>query len=377
MKNYTDDDSHHIHDKTAKMVLQYKDAFVELLTVFLPHLARKVNMDNLALDTTNYVGGNYGEQFSDIAYRTHYNTDAEKNIAFMLLVEHKRQISKETFIQILGYKYHVWQQDIAAKTPLTTIVAIILDQGNVKKRKKRVLSDYFKDLPPELKKYVPDFEVEFITIQGIPDDIIFGLDPSNILRGMMLMYKHLGDDDFLRKNFPEYFTFVKNNPHLERFLRAYYEYLSRHTDLETEEFQELAENMIESHSKSLSMSTYNKIILKGKQEGKQEGRQEGKQEERLRLVYRARAKGKNIVEIADFFDFSIEEVKEIFEQFEEAEALNLDLASMSENFFELVIRMANEKTIKNGFRRGLSVAEIAEITELPIDYVQVVIDKLT
>ena len=90
MKNNTDEDSHNLHDKMAKIVLQYKAAFVELLTVFLPHLAPKIDIDALVLDTTNYLGSNFDEQFLDVSYRTTYKTEDNRAIAFMFLVEHNR-----------------------------------------------------------------------------------------------------------------------------------------------------------------------------------------------------------------------------------------------------------------------------------------------
>ena len=312
MKNNTDDESHNLHDKTAKMVLQHKEAFVELLTVFLPHLAKNVDLEALTLDTTNYVGSNFDEQFLDVSYRTTYKGDNERTIAFMFLVEHKRVLSKEVLLQVLNYKCAVLNQDFAQKRPFTTIVAIIIDQGRAKKRRKKKLSDYFKDLPSELKKYIPDFEFELITIQGIPDDTIRSLNKDNILRGMLLMFKHLGDDNFLKENFPEFFTFVEKNPHLLRYLQVYYEYLSRHTEMEAEEFHDLADDYFESQSKSIAMSTYDKIMLKGKLEGKLEERHH----QNKKVVRRAMQKGLSIIDIADLVDLTLDSVKLLMEEIE-------------------------------------------------------------
>ena len=312
MKNNTDEDSHNLHDKMAKIVLQYKAAFVELLKVFLPYLASKIDIEALMLDTTNYLGSNFDEQFLDVSYRTTYKTEDNRAIAFMFLVEHKRVLSKEVLLQILNYKCAVLNQDFAEKRPLTTIVAIIIDQGKAKKRRKKKLSDYFKDLPAELKKYIPDFEFELITIQGIPDETILKLDKENILRGMLLMFKHLGDDEFIKQNFAEFFTFLERNPHLSRYLQVYYEYLSRHTAMEAEEFHELAADFFESQSKSNVMSTYDKIVLTGIQKGKLEG----SHEQSKKVVRKGLLCGASIVEIADWSDLSIEEVKRLIEEIE-------------------------------------------------------------
>ena len=312
MKSNTDEDSHNLHDKTIKIVLQVKEAFAELTTVFLPHLAAKIDMDALTLDTTNYVGSNFDEQFLDVSYRTTYKTESDRAISFMFLVEHKRVLSKEVLVQILSYKCAVLNQDLVEKRPLTTIVAVIIDQGKAKKRRKKKLSDYFKDVPAELKKYIPDFEFELITIQGIPDAVILGLNKENILRGMLLMFKHLGDDEFVKQNFPEFFTFVEHNPHLFRYLQVYYEYMSRHTAMEAEEFHELADDFFESQSKSVVMTTYDKIVLTGIQKGKLEG----SHEHCKKVVRRALQKGLSIIDIADLNDLSLEETKRLMDEIE-------------------------------------------------------------
>ena len=199
-------------------------------------------------------------------------------------------------------------QDLVEKRPLTTIVAVIIDQGKAKKRRKKKLSDYFKDVPAELKKYIPDFEFELITIQGIPDAVILGLNKENILRGMLLMFKHLGDDEFVKENFAEFFTFVEHNPHLFRYLQVYYEYMSRHTAMEAEEFHELADDFFESQSKSSVMSTYDKIVLTGIEKGSHEHCK--------KVVRRALQKGLSIIDIADLNDLSLEETKRLMDEIE-------------------------------------------------------------
>lgn len=312
MKDNSDEDSHNLHDKTVKTVLQYKPAFVELVTVFTPHLAKNVDINALTLDTTNYIGSNFDEQFLDISYRTTYKTEPNRAISFMFLIEHKRVISREVVLQILNYKCAVWNQDFAEKRPFTTIVAIIIDQGKAKKRHKKILSDYFKDLPEELKKYIPDFEFELITIQGIPDKDILKLDKNNILRGMLLMFKHLGEDDFMKQNFPEFFTFLELNPHLYRYLQVYYEYMSRHTSMEAEEFHELADDFLESHSKPVAMTTYDKIVEKGMKEGIEKGTNE----QVKKFVRKGLLRGASLLEIADWTDLSLEETARIIQEIE-------------------------------------------------------------
>ena len=166
------------------------------------------------------------------------------------------------------------------------------------------MSDYFKDLPEELKKYIPDFEFELITIKGIPDKDILKLDKNNILRGMLLMFKHLGEDDFMKQNFPEFFTFLELNPNLYRYLQVYYEYMSRHTAMEAEEFHELADDFFESHYKPVAMTTYDKIVLKGTQE------------QIKKFVRNGLLRGASLLEIADWTDLSLEETARIIQEIE-------------------------------------------------------------
>ena len=88
--------------------------------------------------------------------------------------------------------------------------------------------------------------------------------------------------------------------------------MSRHTAMEAEEFHELADDFFESQSKSVAMTTYDKIVLKGKQEGKLEG----SHEHCKKVVRRALQKGWSIIDIADLVDLSLEETKRLMEEIE-------------------------------------------------------------
>jgi hypothetical protein len=328
MKNntytHTDDESHHLHDKTAKMVFKNKEAFVEFITIFIPHLAKKVDLDGLTLDNTNYLDSNFDEQFADVTYRTTYKHDAERRFELMFLIEHKRKIERSVALQLLGYIIEVLKTDFRENRPFTTIVVILLDQGKAKKRRKWQLIDYFDDLPKELKPYIPNFDIELVTIQGLPEDTILNLNKENILRGLFLIFKHLGDDEFIKENFPEFFTFVENNSHLFDYAKLYYEYLSRQTDMEPQAFRQLADDYFESQSKSNVMTTYDRIILLGKEEGVKQGLEQGLEQgtvkERKRNIRRALLHGWTLTEIANFMELSLEDIEALVLSMQKEEA---------------------------------------------------------
>ena len=94
------------------------------------------------------------------------------------------------------------------------------------------------------------------------------------------------------------------NPHLYRYLQVYYEYMSRHTAMEAEEFHELADDFLESHYKPVAMTTYDKIVLKGTQE------------QIKKFVRKGLLRGASLLEIADWTDLSLEETARIIQEIE-------------------------------------------------------------
>ena len=112
----------------------------------------------------------------------------------------------------------------------------------------------------------------------------------------------------MKQNFPEFFTFLELNPHLYRYLQVYYEYMSRHTAMEAQEFHELADDFFESHSKPVAMTTYDKIVEKGIEKGTHE--------QIKKSVRKGLLRGASLLEIADWTDLSLEETARIIQEIE-------------------------------------------------------------
>jgi predicted transposase YdaD len=79
----------------------------------------------------------------------------------------------------------------------------------------------------------------------------------------------------------------------------------------------LADDYFESQSKSLAMTTYDKIVLKGMQEGIQKGKLEEQARRNEVLVLRGLKKSLSIMEMSDLYDMTIEEVNTIVAKIED------------------------------------------------------------
>ena len=306
---------HQYPDKLTKVSLQIKETVVDLLQIFVPaSVTEGLDYEGLTLDTTNYISPALKAFNSDIVYRT---TCGETNVYVAVLVEHKTRMELYPHLQILDYEGGIWRHDTANEKPLSVVIPIVIYQ-NERSYTKKEFHEYFVNLPPHLKRFVPKMDYVLININKIPDKKIFKLKANSILRSLLLAYKHASDNEFVKKHFMEFFRFFDDNPHKEYYFQQMLVYLNNYAEISPAEMMQLVKQYFNPVLKEKAMSTYEQFVLIGKNEGKIEGKIEGeikgKTEADLRAVKRLSAKGFTIVEIADCIDLPIEEVKKLLEK---------------------------------------------------------------
>jgi predicted transposase/invertase (TIGR01784 family) len=314
-----DDKLHHSHDKLFKAAFQIRQTVIEFLLNFFPKdLVSLINLDELVLDTTNYISSNMKEQLSDVVYRTKL---ADSEAALVLLFEHKTSIDRSLFLQLLEYMLAIWQKDLAEKKPFTIIIPIVIYHGDTGYTRKPMYH-FFPNLPELLRPFVPQFEFILSSIKKIGDVEILDLSDENLLKTLFLAFKHIKNTNFVIENFNEFFKFYEKNKHLKTFFRQFMLYLFSESEMQNEIITELL-NQLPNPIKDNIMSTYANIKNAGKVEGKLEGKLEGKIEGKL-----------------------------------EAETNK------------------NIQFIEKGFLNGLSVELLSNLTDTTIEYVKSVISKM-
>ena len=297
---------HQSHNKLFVAAFKQKPTVVDYLNNFFPkEWVDKMDLDNLTLDTTNYVTRKLKDFFSDVVYRTTWAIAPHKkkpqeprNVAMTLLFEHKKGRPRYAIqLQFLQYMIEIWTEDIMAKRPLTIVIPILIHQGK-EKFVKRPFHHYFKDLPEELRVFIPNFDFHLTSSEAIEKEKIFGLPDESVLRSVLLAYKYLDDAQFIEERFEEFFKFYEKDPDLEKFFRIFFEYFLENSELSSENLHKHLEIFLSSQLKENTMSTYQNIKL------------EGKLEEAKGTAKRLWQKGHNVVYIAEIIDRPIQLIKE-------------------------------------------------------------------
>ena len=321
------EDLHQSHNKLFIAAFKRKETIIDYLTNFVPAAwTAKMDLDKLELDPTNYVTRKMKEFFSDVVYRTTWaiapskkKPEEPRNVAITLLFEHKKGHPRHAIhLQFLQYMIEIWTDDIMARRRLTIVIPILIHQGKQKFNKKPFYH-YFKDLPEELRGFIPNFDFHLTSSEAIDDEKLFSMDEGSMLRSVLLAYKHLHDSQFVEEKFEEFFKFYEKNPDLEKFFRIFFEYFLENSELSSENLHQHLDIFLSSQLKENTMSTYQNIKL----EGKLEGQKEGKLQEAKALAKRLWQKGHNVVYIAELMDRPIELIKKWILAFEK-EAENKD-----------------------------------------------------
>lgn len=324
MKNDTQDNSlYHGHDKLFKIAFQNQQTVIEYLTHFFPkNLLALLDLDKLTLDTNNYISQEFEEYYSDIVYRT---TLKDKDAALVLLFEHKsKNIDRTLFIQLLAYMLGIWRIDLKEDRPFTIILPIVVLQRG-KRFHPKAFHEYFWELPKELRPFIPHFDYILTNVQKIEDSYIFDLNDKSLLRTLFLAFKYIKNNEFLYENFPEFFRFYDDTPQYQEFFHQILLYLYRQSELSKDEVRQLLK-LLPQQLNSTSMTLYAQIKEEGKLEGKIEGRIEGKLEGKIEgkretqreIVLKGWRKGISVEILADMTDLSIEAIKAIISDYKNA-----------------------------------------------------------
>jgi hypothetical protein len=205
---------HQIDDKVFRATLQNKEAVTRLLTDFVPpSLHQHIDLDALELDNTEYVMKELKKLQSDVVWKTKFKG---KELRIILLLEHKKELEKELFLQILLYLCCIWLFDVHEQRPFSCILPIVVHQGaGGKIWEGRDFHHFFKDVPQEFLKYIPNFMFFLTNVQLEDNHKILALPDNSLLRALFLMFKCAADEGKIKQFFQEIFKFYQNQPHLK------------------------------------------------------------------------------------------------------------------------------------------------------------------
>lgn len=207
----------------------------------------------------SYVSGELEKTMSDVVY-TCRRRDGKGNVDVSLLIEHKSTPDIYAPVQVGGYLFSGYQQQIKQRKHLTPIVPILLYHGR-EKWKYRTLEQLFDDSAKDLLDFLPSFDYVYHNLRETPEENIRAIG-NRYLAGSLLMLKYAFDKRKLKGKFPEILAIglAHGSDDQQSALLIYS--LSR-VDFTEEQIKEVVKELPLAIKEKV-MSTYDLLIEKGK-----------------------------------------------------------------------------------------------------------------
>lgn len=192
--------NNNIHDNFFKSLFSVKENLSDLLNGSLPkEVLNGLKTETLYYDSTEYVDQELAPYFKDISCNMLYG---ETDVKISLLYEHKSYPDKNIHLQLLRYILNVWENQAANKQELTPVIAMVFYHG----KRKWTDSGFVKNVPEELKRFVPLFDYALFDTKDIEDHAIIQHFKRPSVKVAVWFMKR--SDNLI--------GFIKNNPDLAR-----------------------------------------------------------------------------------------------------------------------------------------------------------------
>ena len=299
------------HDLFFKQTFSIREHVVDYLQHILPSsVGEKIDYTTVAIEKGSHVDSSLSEYFSDTIYSCRFSgTD----LKIALLFEHKSNPDNNLPFQLHRYMANLWKNSVKQKKARIPVIPIVLYHG-VDTWNPGLLSSKFKNLPDEIRPFIPDFEYIFVNLSDYSNDYIKkDLFTLASLRIAMLLMKNIFDQELLSQHMKEFFELGRLTFQEEQglnFLKSVINYLYKATEIEINTVVESIAS-ITAKGGEFAMSTAERLRKEGMQQGRQQGRQEASNKMILSLVQNAKKQGFPIEMIAKIVDLDITLVEKI------------------------------------------------------------------
>ncbi len=322
---------HNIHDSLFKSIFSVKENLQDLLNGTLPEeILNKSKLETLKYDPTEYVDDKLSPYFRDISCNILYG---EANLKISLLYEHKSYPDKNIHLQLLRYILNVWENQISNKAELTPVITVVFYHGN----KKWNDNSFIKNVPEELKRFVPLFDYILFNTNKIEDiQILKQFNNQGVKLTIWIMKRNDNILNFIEDN-PEITELMLKKAYLidKSELEKLVLYLYQIANVEPEKIIEIMSTISAQTNdpfEEIRMKLRAKAQREGRAEGLQKGRKEGLQEGRKEGLQEGRKEGiqegvkqtaLNMIKkgyddqsISEITNLSLKELKELRKSFE-------------------------------------------------------------
>lgn len=264
-----------------------------------PEILSKANLNTLEYDPTEYVEHELAPYFKDICCNVSYG---DRQVKISLLYEHKSHPAKHIHLQLMRYILNVWENQADNKQELTPVICIVFYHG----RSKWTRRDIVKNVPEELKHFVPMFDYVLFDTKDIEDyAIIQHFKSPNVKIGVWFLKRSDNLISFIQENpaltreiFKEFSNNDKTNIQRNVF------YLYNVSGLDPEKIDQIMKT-ISPEAKDAFDEFRIKLIEKGIEKGIEQGIEQGLKNIAVNMI----DKGYSDEKIAEITNLSVKRIQ--------------------------------------------------------------------
>jgi predicted transposase/invertase (TIGR01784 family) len=304
-----------VHDKFFKETFGRTDVASDFLINYLPKdLVSLIDFKTIEPQKDSFINKKLKENFSDLLFKTKIN-DKESYIYFLL--EHKSHPDKKIAFQLLTYIAAIWNSKHKINNTIFSpiIIPMVFYHGNTGWNIKSSLGEMlygYKDLPPSVKKYVPDYEYLLYDLSNYSDDDIKGhvINQSIMLLLRDIQKKNLND---LTNTFIRVAIFLKDLENKQKGIE-YFEIFLRYIlgarpDITKEDYNKVMSKVETTYPEGSEITMT--LIEVFREEGRAEGIEKGIEKGMIEVARKAIREGMNLSLIEKLTGLPRQEIEKI------------------------------------------------------------------
>jgi predicted transposase YdaD len=285
------EDNENIHDRFFKLIFTHKSLVISYLKKILPaSILKRIDLETLRLDNNAYMGKGFEGYFADVVWvvnilpnedtsRSKKKNSLPQELRLTILLEHKSNIPRFVFLQILRYMLEIWTIE-ANNMPkgrrfLCPIIPIIFYHGR-KKWINKPIEAYFGDIGEEFTEFLPKFNYILNDISEMTEERLSEFETDLLVCGLTL-FRFYNDSKKLTAKIAKIKKLTESISQEApdwKIVDGIFAYLIKMLHLSGEKEQEFL-NELKTGNMPNTKSVYDRIVALGRKEGRQEGRQEG------------------------------------------------------------------------------------------------------
>jgi len=303
------------HDKFFKETLGNVEVAKSFLHNYLPPSNMKiVDEGTLHPEKDSFIGKELKERFSDLLFSADI-CGREGYIYF--LFEHKSYTDRIVIFQLLKYMAEIWNTKLNKEKieQLPVIIPVVIYHGvsgwNIETTLGGMITGY-KELPRDVKKYIPDYEYLIYGLSNYTDEQIKG---GARVKIMITLYRDVQKAEDVKELLKiiakavHYLQELDDKQAGMKYFETFMRYIfSTAKNLTREDAAEIVKKVEKTYPEGSELVMTLADILR--EEGKEEGKEEGIKAVALEML----KKGSSIHFVAEVTHMDVQEVKRLKEE---------------------------------------------------------------